>query len=101
MVAVLVSLSVILTASVLFPSINSRQIIDIMIACGAAAVLAAGYALSRRLRSGQLSAATADRAHARPACGVKLPAPSRSDDGTGDPRGRCADDALERRAESG
>jgi len=61
-VAVLVSLSVILTASVLFPSINSRQIIDIMIACGAAAVLAAGYALSRRLRSGQLSVATADRA---------------------------------------
>jgi hypothetical protein len=61
-VAVLVSLSVILTASVLFPAINSRQIIDIMIACGAAGVLAAGYALSRRLRSGQPSAATIDRA---------------------------------------
>jgi Mn2+/Fe2+ NRAMP family transporter len=51
-VAVLVSLSVILTASVLFPAISSRQIIDIMIACGAAGVLAAGYALSRRLRPG-------------------------------------------------
>jgi hypothetical protein len=49
-VAVLVSLSVILTASVLFPSISSRQILDIMIVCGAAGVLFAGYAVSRRGR---------------------------------------------------
>ena len=51
-VAVLVALSVILTASVLFPDITARQIVDIMAACGAAAVLAAGYALARRLRNG-------------------------------------------------
>jgi len=60
-VAVLVSLSVILTASVLFPAISSRQIIDIMIACGAAGVLAAGYALSRRLRPGTATEPTVDR----------------------------------------
>ena len=34
-VAVLVTLSVILTASVLFPDITSRQIVDIMACCGA------------------------------------------------------------------
>jgi Mn2+/Fe2+ NRAMP family transporter len=56
-VAVLVALSVILTASVLFPAITPRQIVDIMIACGAAGVLAAGYALTRRLRSGGPGAA--------------------------------------------
>jgi hypothetical protein len=52
-VAVLVALSVILTASVLFPSISARQILDIMIACGAAGVLGAGYVLSRRLRTAE------------------------------------------------
>jgi hypothetical protein len=52
MVAILISLSVILTASVLFPGIGSRQIAGIMIACGATALLAAGWALIRRWRSG-------------------------------------------------
>jgi Mn2+/Fe2+ NRAMP family transporter len=47
-VAILVTLSVILTASVLFPGITSHQIIDIMAGCGAASVLAAGYALAKR-----------------------------------------------------
>jgi NRAMP (natural resistance-associated macrophage protein)-like metal ion transporter len=60
-VAVLVALSVILTASVLFPAINARQIVDIMIACGAAGVAAAGYALARRLRSGAPAAGPVDR----------------------------------------
>jgi Mn2+/Fe2+ NRAMP family transporter len=60
-VAVLVTLSVILTASVLFPSISSRQILEIMIVCGAAGVLAAGYTLTRRLRGGGAAAAV-DRA---------------------------------------
>jgi len=60
-VAILVTLSVILTASVLFPSISSRQILEIMIVCGAAGVLAAGYTLARRLRRGG-SAAAVDRA---------------------------------------
>jgi NRAMP (natural resistance-associated macrophage protein)-like metal ion transporter len=60
-VAILITLSVILTASVLFPSISARQILDIMACCGAAGVVAAGYALARR-RSGALSAAPVDRA---------------------------------------
>ncbi len=60
-VGVLVTLSVILTASVLFPTINARQILDILIVCGAAGVLAAGYALTRRLRSGVPVAEPADR----------------------------------------
>ena len=61
-VGVLVSLSVILTASVLFPAISSRQIIDIMIVCGAVGVLAAGYALTRRLRAATAATQTVDRA---------------------------------------
>jgi len=60
-VAVLVSLSVILTASVLFPAITSRQIIEIMAGCAAAMVLAAGYALTRRLRAGALAGVPVDR----------------------------------------
>jgi NRAMP (natural resistance-associated macrophage protein)-like metal ion transporter len=60
-VAVLVALSVILTASVLFPDITSRQIADILAACGAAGLLAAGYALTRRLRAPAL-AGPVDRA---------------------------------------
>jgi Mn2+/Fe2+ NRAMP family transporter len=49
-VAILVSLSVILTASVLFPHIGSRQILDIMAACGGVGLLAAGYLLTRRMK---------------------------------------------------
>jgi len=60
-VAILVTLSVILTASVLFPAITAGQILDIVAACGAASVLAAGYAAARRLRAGTLAAAPADR----------------------------------------
>ena len=55
-VAVLVTLSVILTASVLFPAITAGQILAIMAGCGAATVLAAGYALTRR-RAGLPAAA--------------------------------------------
>jgi Mn2+/Fe2+ NRAMP family transporter len=47
-VAVLVTLSIILTASVLFPNITSTAIFDIMAACGVAGVLAAGYAFTKR-----------------------------------------------------
>jgi hypothetical protein len=60
-VAILVTLSVILTASVLFPAISPHQIIAIMIACGAVAAAAASYALARRLRTG----AAATQADAR------------------------------------
>ncbi len=59
-VAILVTLSVILTASVLFPAISARQIIGIVACCGAAGALAAGYALTRRW-SGALSAASVER----------------------------------------
>jgi Mn2+/Fe2+ NRAMP family transporter len=60
-VAVVVALSVILTAAVLFPAINARQILDIMIVCGAAGVLGAGYAVSRRLRAAGPTAGPVDR----------------------------------------
>ncbi|MFF3365263.1 Nramp family divalent metal transporter [Streptomyces misionensis] len=46
-VGVLVMLSVILTASVLFPDISADTIIDIMAACAVAGVLAAGCAFTR------------------------------------------------------
>jgi Mn2+/Fe2+ NRAMP family transporter len=58
-VAVLVSLSVVLTASVLFPTISARQIADILAGCGGVAMLAAGYAVARKLRAGRLAAAGA------------------------------------------
>jgi Mn2+/Fe2+ NRAMP family transporter len=61
-VAILISLSVILTASVLFPAIGSAQIAGIMIACGAAGLFAAGWALIRRWRSGTPAAGPAVRA---------------------------------------
>jgi Mn2+/Fe2+ NRAMP family transporter len=61
-VAVLVALSVILTASVLFPAIPPGQILAVMACCGGAAVLAAGYALTRRLRAGTSAVAPVDRA---------------------------------------
>jgi Mn2+/Fe2+ NRAMP family transporter len=50
-IAVLITLSVVLTASVLFPAISGRQILTIMEACGAVSVLAGGWALARALRS--------------------------------------------------
>ncbi|MDF3289147.1 NRAMP family divalent metal transporter [Streptomyces silvisoli] len=51
-VGVLVTLSIILTASVLFPDITAGAIMDIMAACGVAGVLAIGYAEVRRRRKG-------------------------------------------------
>lgn len=49
-VAVLVTLSVILTASVLFPSITAAQIAGIVACCGGGSLLGAGYLLLRRGR---------------------------------------------------
>ncbi|MFF2806680.1 NRAMP family divalent metal transporter [Streptomyces sp. NPDC058000] len=51
-VGVLVTLSVILTASVLFPDIDASTILTLMAGCGAAGVLALGYAEVRRRRKG-------------------------------------------------
>jgi Mn2+/Fe2+ NRAMP family transporter len=60
-VAVLVSLSVILTASVLFPAITAGQMLDIVVACGAVSFAAAGYTMLRRLRAGPPATAAIDR----------------------------------------
>jgi Mn2+/Fe2+ NRAMP family transporter len=60
-VAVLVMLSVILTASMLFPGITAGQILAIMAACGAAAALTAGYAVTRRLRAGPVARPVMDQ----------------------------------------
>ena len=60
-VAVLVTLSVILTASVLFPDITARQIVAILAGCAAVAVAGACCAVARRLLSGALPAAPVDR----------------------------------------
>jgi NRAMP (natural resistance-associated macrophage protein)-like metal ion transporter len=60
-VAVLVTLSVILTASVLFPGITAGQIEVIGACCGGAAALTGGFALARRLRAGSVASLPIDR----------------------------------------
>ncbi len=50
-VAVLVTLSVVLTASVLFPAITGRQIVEIFLGCAAASVAAGGWVLARARRA--------------------------------------------------
>jgi Mn2+/Fe2+ NRAMP family transporter len=50
-IAVLIALSVVLTASVLFPAITGQQIMIIMAACAVASVAAGGWALVRARRS--------------------------------------------------
>jgi Mn2+/Fe2+ NRAMP family transporter len=60
-VALLVTLSVILTASVLFPGITAAQIVTIMACCGGAAVLGAGGLAAWRLRPGGPGAIPVDR----------------------------------------
>jgi hypothetical protein len=55
-IAVLITLSVVLTASVLFPAITTRQIITLFIGCAAISVLAGVWMLARR----RLAAAATD-----------------------------------------
>src|SRR5208282_4837530 len=50
-IAVLISLSVVLTASVLFPGITGRQIVEVICVCGAASAIAGAFALARGYRS--------------------------------------------------
>ncbi|WP_412537842.1 NRAMP family divalent metal transporter [Longispora sp. K20-0274] len=57
-VAVLVTLSIILTAAVLFPTIGAAQILTIMAVCGGAAILAAGYVLGRHARAARATRRT-------------------------------------------
>jgi Mn2+/Fe2+ NRAMP family transporter len=61
-VALLVGLSVILTASVLDPRISAGQILAILAGCAGAALLGAGGAAAWRLRPGGPAAAPVDRA---------------------------------------
>ncbi|ANZ21462.1 Mn2+ or Fe2+ transporter [Streptomyces noursei ATCC 11455] len=60
-VAVLVTLSIILTAAVLFPDISSTTILDIMAVCGVAGILALGYAETRRRHKGWALSGPIDR----------------------------------------
>jgi hypothetical protein len=50
-IAVLITLSVVLTSSVVFPQITAGQIIDICVACAAVSVLAGLVMLVRRRRT--------------------------------------------------
>src|SRR6202035_3467392 len=50
-VAVLVTLSVVLTASVLFPAITGRQIIEIFLGCAVASLAAGVWVLARARRA--------------------------------------------------
>ncbi|HLJ98525.1 MAG TPA: NRAMP family divalent metal transporter [Streptosporangiaceae bacterium] len=50
-VALLITLSVVLTASVLFPRITGGQIVDIMLACAGASVVAGAFLLARARRA--------------------------------------------------
>jgi hypothetical protein len=50
-VALLVALSVVLTASVLFPNITARQIIEILCACGVASAILGAWTLARARRA--------------------------------------------------
>jgi Mn2+/Fe2+ NRAMP family transporter len=50
-IAVLVTLSVVLTASVLFPAITGRQIVEITMLCAAASLVAGAWALGRARRA--------------------------------------------------
>ena len=59
-VAVLVTLSVVLTASVMFPAITGRQIMEIVMVCAAASALAGAWVLARAHRA--LGGVPVDRA---------------------------------------
>jgi hypothetical protein len=50
-IAVLITLSVVLTAAVLFPSITGRQMTAIMLGCAAVSVLTGAFLLARARRS--------------------------------------------------
>ena len=64
-IAVLVTLSVILTASVLFPAITATQILAIVAVCGAGALAAAAYAVIRRRSAGVFAEAAIPERTAR------------------------------------
>ena len=53
-ITVLIAMSVVLTASVVFPGITGRQILGIILGCMMAAVVVGGWILIRSLRAGSL-----------------------------------------------
>jgi Mn2+/Fe2+ NRAMP family transporter len=61
-VAVLVTLSIVLTAAEVFPHITAGQIVTILICCAAGSVLAGAFTLARRLRPGSVATLPIDRA---------------------------------------
>ncbi|MFH9225466.1 divalent metal cation transporter [Streptomyces lydicus] len=78
-VGVLVTLSIIPTASVLFPDISAGATLDIMAACGVAAVIALGYAEVRRRSKGwALGGRPTEPAGTTGGCRRWRPCPSRS-----------------------
>jgi Mn2+/Fe2+ NRAMP family transporter len=62
-IAVLITLSVVLTASVIFPAVTASQIFAIMAACAAAALAAGGFALVRGRRAAKAVAAGGPAGH--------------------------------------
>lgn len=77
-VAVLVTLSAILTTAVLFPGVSAATIGSIMVGCAAGGVAAVAYALVRRHRRGRAGAWPVDRTdrrHWRMPALADLPAP--------------------------
>jgi Mn2+/Fe2+ NRAMP family transporter len=61
-IAVLIALSVILTASVLFPNLSTGQLFGIMACCGLVGLAAGGYWLARLVRSNDAAVVAIDRA---------------------------------------
>jgi Mn2+/Fe2+ NRAMP family transporter len=99
-IAVLISLSVILTASVLFPSISSRQIVEIMIGCAAGAVLAGAYLMGRRLVRSPAPAAGALAAAGAASAWLVLGAGAVPAARSGDAAARTGDTAAKRTGEA-
>jgi Mn2+/Fe2+ NRAMP family transporter len=66
-IAILITLSVVLTASVLFPAITAGQMVAIFAACGAVSVVACAWVLIRRRATGSLASATSAGTAADPA----------------------------------
>jgi Mn2+/Fe2+ NRAMP family transporter len=62
-IAVLVTLSVVLMASVLFPAITASQIVTILICCAAVSVLTGALMLIRRMRTPSVATLPIDRSN--------------------------------------
>jgi Mn2+/Fe2+ NRAMP family transporter len=70
-IAVLITLSVVLTASVLFPAITTRQIIALIVGCAAISVLAGVWMLARRRMAAAVTDLDAELAEAAAGAAVR------------------------------